>query len=310
MIKINNTVVQKVEKNVGGVITEIPSVVVSDKTAVGDKLVHLGYNSYYTVFNNPAIVDKGYCSLSNGDSALSTFNTLSSRLIKTWLYYPSTPTVSAIGDGVEKTVTERMTLAGGSYNYDGTHYVSELSVTATLKLYVDSGAVYCDRSYTIYRGSTAITSYSTTHVLASAPYIGVMAALGVNGAGNIPEAYIAFIDKYGAGADKISYADAERFGTQPLAPTNSEPRMAVRISGGSKIEHRVEGASWKPSNFSSYQANYFLSNIDVHAQGVSGNGSVTWSPYITWSSSSGGGVPSGGAGGAGGVMPGTSQEMY
>lgn len=320
MIKIGDSVIQKVEQYDNGVTTEIPVVAISTGNPPTGSLLHLGYNSYYTVFTDTtlhaaSLASKGYATISRKQKDQDSYDSIPTRFLKAWMYLDKVPTLLDVGNGIEKSITIRFSFARGNYEYDTGKFASELSFKATLKFYPKSvdniTNVYCQRSCVWYRGNSVLTSYtepeSSTQIV-NTTYRGMMIALGVNGHNLIPSGYCAFITTYGTSQGVITYGDSVPYGTLPLRPTNSDPRIAIYVAGSDAIQYRVEAASYKPADATSYDSDYCLHIDDnTNAQGKSNAGHLTWNPYITWATS---GPPDKPSAGSGGVMPGTTQEMY
>lgn len=280
MIKIGDTVINKVQVSESGAIKEIPIV----KT--GQDLLHIGYNTYMTTFENPAIFEKppqyqtAFWTLGryiDTDTSQVTPVSVPSCRIKAWL------TCSAFTPNMTKTVRIRFSPAT-SYKYDkdaARAYASELISELTCTMLISGGQNVVKNEYKVYmkQGSNTIdvTSYTST-----APFAGTyggMTSLYIDN-NNIPTSYNAFLKM----ASSVSHADTIPFGNAPVLvpnlPMTASVMLESNLPAASSIQSKVEVGSYKPEDFTAYAQNYILYLNTFYVTGASKEGPVTLSPYI------------------------------
>lgn len=288
MIKVGDTTINKVQKIDGESSIEIPIIQQSDNS-----LIHLGYNTYATVFENAEIqkiIDDGYYSFVKYDKNTN-YTLNASSIIKIWNYCDS---FDATSGAAEKIVKLRM-IPSAPYEYAAGSYTSELISELKYSVSISGSQPVVTREWSIYRGSTKVVTYKDKEIAPLASRWGCMTSIYIND-NMIPASYTAFLTDNST----VSYGTTEQFGTLPINSTNAPLTVSVSASGAnsSQIYSRVEVASYKPADFSSSYPNYFLRSPNAAATlpifGSSKEGQITLTPFFSTTSptdiSSGGAV--------------------
>ena len=287
MIKVGDTTINKVQKIDGDSSMEIPIIQQGDGS-----LLHLGYNTYATVFENSGIqhtIDDGYYSFVKYDENLN-YTTNASSIIKIWNYCDSFDVTN--GDA-EKIVKLRM-IPSSAYQYVTGAYTSELISELKYSVSISGGNPVVVREWSIYRGNTKVVTYKDKELAPLANRWGCMTSIYIND-NMVPTSYAAFLTN----SSSVSYGTTEQFGTLPINSTNTPLTVSISASGtnSSQIYSRVEVASYKPADFSSSHPNYFLRSPNAGAQSIFGSskeGQITLTPFFSTTSptdiSSGGAV--------------------
>ena len=286
MIKINDIIINKVQKSKDEVITELPIV------KIGTSLLHLGYNTYKTAFDNPNLItpDNPFWSLRNfkiGTKLTEADAVMPSTYIKAWLYSDNI----TVKEGT-KVLTLRLSFNRSPWQYKtGRNYVTDLKVELTYTRRISGGQIYVDRKWRMYtiHGSTItdISSYEEDNKYIGAAYGGLVSII-IPGNTFIPKCYNAFLTT----SSSISYADDTPFtGNLPITPNNVDIGVSVQIKeegdNPEYIKSYIEIGSYKPANFSEYSPNYCLYIPNVkRIEGISEVGQIISTPYFTASSSS------------------------
>lgn len=293
MIKIDGTVINKVQKSENNVITEIPIVQTN-----GGALLHLGYNTYKTTFDNPDLVTGGssFWTLHHfkvGTPLTESGAAMPSTYIKAWLYSDTFRRFQGT-----KILTLRLNFSPFPWQYKaGRNYATDLYVELTynVKLNTEDYELYVDRKWRMYtmHGSTAteVCSHEENDVRFSDAYGGLVSII-IPGGTFIPKCYNAFLTT----SSSVSYADDTPFtGDLPITSRNANISVSVQIKeegkNPSQIESYIEIGSYKPSDFSEYSPDYCLHTGGMENErkvGTSEVGQVTSTPYFTVSSSSSG----------------------
>lgn len=288
MIKVGDTIINKVQKIDGDSSMEIPIIQKSDSS-----LLHLGYNTYATVFEDSKIqriIDDGYYSFVKYDKNTN-YTLNASSIIKMWNYCDSFDVTSG---GAEKIVKLRMA-PSSAYQYATGAYTSELISELKYSVSISGGNPVVVREWSIYRGSTKVLTYKDKELAPLTNRWGCMTSIYIND-NMIPTSYTAFLTN----SSSVSYGTTEQFGTLPINSTNTPLTVSVSASGtnSSQIYSRVEVASYKPADFSSSYPNYFLRSPNAAGTlpifGSSKEGQITLTPFFSTTSptdiSSGGAV--------------------
>ena len=267
MIKIGDTVINKVQKSVNGEITEIPVV-----RAGNDELLHLGYNTYYTVFDNAKFTDvttsTGYLTL--GMETGTHQNSVRSNIIKGWI---SSFDLPSAGTSNSREIRVRMKLDPAGWNYDGDSVCSNVEVVLSYTSHVIIDPVGPTEPVVTYtlalkRNNNALPGYPKTEMLAFRNASTMMVALYLND-NMIPTC------RFSYGRLSPNHSEDIPFGTKPVMYANEDISADVHVNRYTeKVSVRFEAGSYKSTDFSSSYPNYVLYAPETVVTGSSGEGSL------------------------------------
>lgn len=270
MIKIGDTVINKVQKSEGGVETEIPIVQTNDGT-----LLHLGFNTYKTEFRNNVLqrdvpID-GSMPLSRHQR--TGYDIAQSNFIRARLFsntnITSTPT--------ETEMTIRFTFASG-YIDDQKNARGGIEIWMQYQpIYYSEKDIVSDMTATIrWVGDTKAINYIHNEVK-YADLRGLVAELWING--DMRPCYRIIGLGYNQAAGKYTaYSDTNDVivSQTPLKYSNLNPLTAWisnTYAKNEKIKREIEIASYKPADFSNYEEDYYLQNMSTAADSIKGKSS-------------------------------------
>lgn len=327
MLKIGDTIINKVQKSEGGATTEIPIVQTNDGT-----LLHLGLNTYKTEFNNSGLQSysgDGYAPFSRLSNE-KTYSTIGSNFIRTRLYADA-----YITKNISHQLFSRLEFGGAAYQYDVGKYCNGIEIQLSYDIYQyspDNTTRAWANAVISWRAGTSNVPIATIEsspagepgsMLLYSNLRGAVAELWIDN--NMRPCYrVMFLgynvdtNKYFASQDsgvKIASEFAVNANNLGGDPIYLRARINSRYSGKSDIKRNVEIASYKPADFSNYEENYYLQNIGTPSnslKGVSGPGTLIsgrYTPLEGNSNASAGNSGSSSGSGSSGGNPGGGGEI-
>ena len=282
MIKIGDTVINKVQKSEGGVITELPIVKEDDGT-----LLHLGLNTYKTEFSNNVLQARpvdAYSPFSCKVPNEQTYSTIGSNFIRTRLYADTNITSNTPCE-----LFTRLDFPRSSYQYATGKFCNGIRVQLNYGVYKYSPMkAWAQATISWVVGVSdvpieTIQSSSAGDISNMLPYStlrGAVAELWINenmqpcyrviflGYGEDTGKYYAYSDC----GDKVASTNAITFSNLSSAPKYLQANVRNGDSPNN-IKREIEIASYKPEDFSSYESNYYLQNMSSVAHSIKGTSS-------------------------------------
>lgn len=283
MIKIDNTIIDKVQKSENGVITEIPVVKTNDGT-----LLHLGLNTYKTEFLNDGLQDvpvDSYSPFSRKIPEQNTYLTIGSNFIRARLYGDTNITSDTTGQ-----LFIRLDFPVGSYHYAAGKICDGIEIQLDYNLYSYNNLMKAwanaSISWKVGASNVSINTIKSSlagdvsNMLLYSTLRGAVAELWINE--NMQPCYrVIFLGyntstgKYTAyqdSGDKVASTNPVTFSDLALPPAYLPAN--VKNAYSSSIKREIEIASYKPEDFSSYETNYYLKNMNAVAYSLKGTSST------------------------------------